>query len=153
MPDAKYLRAAQTICRRYGTLFVLDEVQTGMFRTGRFLAAHHFDVEPDMIALAKALSGGLIPSGALLMSDAVYDSVYNSLQRAIVHTSTYSENSLAMRAGLATLDVLEHERLGERALAAGDYLRAALTRGSFSLRDGEGSPGRRTSERDRVPGA
>jgi ornithine--oxo-acid transaminase len=79
-----------------------------------------------MVALAKALSGGLIPSGALLISDAVYDSVYNSLHRAIVHTSTYSENSLAMRAGLAVLDVLELERLGERALAAGDYLRRRL---------------------------
>ena len=70
MPQAEYLKAAQTLCRRYGTLFVLDEVQTGMYRTGRFLAAHHFDVEPDMVVLAKALSGGLIPSGALLMSDA-----------------------------------------------------------------------------------
>jgi len=126
VPQPEYLRSAQTLCRRFGTLFVLDEVQTGMYRTGRFLAAHHFDVEPDMVALAKALSGGLIPSGALLMSDAVYDSVYSSLDRAIVHTSTYSENSLAMRAGLAALDVLERERLGERALAAGEYLRQRL---------------------------
>ena len=60
-----------------------------------------------MVVLAKALSGGLVPVGAVLMSDAVYDSVYASFKRAIVHTSTYSENSLAMRAGLATLDVLE----------------------------------------------
>ena len=79
-----------------------------------------------MVVLAKALSGGLIPSGALLMSDAIYQSVYGSLKRAIIHTSTYSENSLAMRAGLATLEVLERERLGERATAAGDYLRARL---------------------------
>jgi ornithine--oxo-acid transaminase len=126
VPTPQYLKAAQTLCRRYGTLFVLDEVQTGMYRTGRFLAAHQFDVEPDMVALAKALSGGLIPSGALLMSDAVYESVYNSLHRAIVHTSTYSENSLAMRAGLAALDVLESERLGKGALAAGEYMRERL---------------------------
>lgn len=126
LPPPEYLRSAQTLCRRFGTLFVLDEVQTGMYRTGHFLAAHHFDVEPDMVALAKSLSGGLIPSGALLMSDAVYDSVYSSLDRAIVHTSTYSENSLAMRAGLAALDVLEGERLGEQALAAGEYLRQRL---------------------------
>jgi ornithine--oxo-acid transaminase len=126
VPSPEYLQTAQTLCRRYGTLFVLDEVQTGMCRTGRFLAAHHFDVEPDMVALAKALSGGLIPSGALLMSDAVYDSVYGSLQRAIVHTSTFSENALAMRAGLATLDVLEREHLGERARVAGEYLRSRL---------------------------
>jgi ornithine--oxo-acid transaminase len=79
-----------------------------------------------MVVLAKALSGGLIPIGALLMSDAVYRSVYGSLERAIIHTSTFSENGLAMRAGLATMEVLERERLGERAEAAGDYLRARL---------------------------
>jgi ornithine--oxo-acid transaminase len=117
-----YLRTAQTLCRRHGTLFVLDEVQTGMYRTGPFLAAQHFDLDPDMVVLAKALSGGLVPSGALLMSDAIYQSVFSSLKRAIIHTSTYSENSLSMRAGLATLDVLERERLGERAAAAGAYL-------------------------------
>ncbi len=109
-PTPDYLRAAQALCRRYGTLFVLDEVQTGMYRTGTFLAAHHYGVEPDMVVLAKALSGGLVPVGAVLSTDAVSDSVFSSLQRAIVHTSTFSENALAMRAGLATLDVLERER-------------------------------------------
>lgn len=126
IPQTSYLETAQKLCRHYGSLFVLDEVQTGMYRTGRFLAAQHFDLEPDMVVLAKALSGGLIPSGALLMSDEIYQSVYGSLKRAIIHTSTYSENSLAMRAGLATLEVLERERLGERASAAGDYLRRRL---------------------------
>src|SRR5882724_4202251 len=123
-PD--YLQQAQWLCRRYGTLLVLDEVQTGMYRTGPFLSGQHFGVEPDMVALAKALSGGLIPSGALLMSDAVYDAVYPSLKRALIHTSTFSENSLAMRAGLATLQVLDAGQLGERAEAAGEYLRARL---------------------------
>lgn len=125
-PNGNYLKRAQELCRRYGTLFVLDEVQTAFYRTGPFLAAHHFGVEPDMVVLAKALSGGLIPVGAVLMSDAVCNSVYSSFRRAIVHTSTYSENSLAMRAGLASLDVLEEERLGERATAMGDKLRALL---------------------------
>lgn len=104
----------------------MDEVQTGLYRTGRFLAAHNFSTEPDMVVLAKALSGGLIPSGALLMSEAVYEPVYGSLQRSIIHTSTFGENSLAMRAGLATIEVLERERLGERAAAAGEYLRERL---------------------------
>jgi ornithine--oxo-acid transaminase len=126
LPPAGYLETAQALCRRYGTLLVLDEVQTGMYRTGPFLASHHFPVEPDMVVLAKALSGGLIPSGAVLLSDAVYESVYGSLERAIVHTSTFSENGLAMRAGLATLDVLQREGLGERAMALGDYLRERL---------------------------
>jgi len=127
VPEAAYIRNAEALCRRYGTLFVLDEVQTGMYRTGTFLAAHQFGVEPDMVVLAKALSGGLVPVGAVLMSDEVCDSVYSSLPRAFVHTSTFSENSLAMRAGLATLEVLEREELGRRAIEAGKYLCVQLT--------------------------
>jgi ornithine--oxo-acid transaminase len=127
IPPPNYLEQAQSLCRRYGTLFVLDEVQTGMYRTGPFLAAHHFNVEPDMVILAKAISGGLVPSGAVLMSDAVYDSVYSSFKRSIIHTSTYSENSLSMRAGLATLDVLADGNLGDRGEQLGQYLREKLT--------------------------
>jgi ornithine--oxo-acid transaminase len=134
IPNPEYMLAAESLCRRYGTLFVLDEVQTGMYRTGPFLAAHHFGVEPDMVILAKAMSGGLVPCGAVLMSDAVCDSVYSSLPRAFVHTSTFSENSLAMRAALATLDVLENEELGQRSIVAGNYLQARLTE---ALRDFE----------------
>jgi ornithine--oxo-acid transaminase len=126
VPDTDYLRSAESLCRRYGTLFVLDEVQTGMYRTGPFLAAHHFRVEPDMVILAKAMSGGLVPCGAVLMSDAVCNSIYSSLPRAFVHTSTFSENSLAMRAALATLDVLEGEELGQRSIEASNYLQSRL---------------------------
>lgn len=127
VPAPEYLRAAQALCRRYGTLFVLDEVQTGMYRTGPFLAAHRFGLDPDMVVLAKALSGGLVPVGALLSTEAVSDAVYSSLKRAVVHASTFGENSLAMRAGLATLDVLERERLGERADALGECFRRRLS--------------------------
>ena len=134
VPDPDYLRIAESLCRRYGTLFVLDEVQTGMYRTGPFLAAHKFGVEPDMVVLAKAMSGGLVPCGAVLMSDAVCHSVYSSLPRAFVHTSTFSENSLAMRAALATLEVLENQNLGQRSIEAGKYLQARLTE---ALRDFE----------------
>ena len=127
IPSADYLREAQALCRRYGSLFVLDEVQTGMYRTGRFLAAQHYALDPDMVVLAKALSGGLVPSGAVLMSDEIYDSVYSSLGRAIIHTSTYSENGLAMRAGLAVLQVCEEEDLGGRATTMGAQLRQKLS--------------------------
>ena len=127
IPASHYLREAQMLCRRYGTLFVLDEVQTGMYRTGPFLAAHHYGVQPDMVVLAKALSGGLVPSGAVLMTDAIYESVYNSLGRAIIHTSTYSENGLAMRAGLTTLQVCEEDKIGERAEVLGPMLRQKLS--------------------------
>jgi ornithine--oxo-acid transaminase len=126
IPEAEYLRQASALCARYGTLLVLDEVQTAFHRTGPFLAAHGFGVEADMIVLAKALSGGLVPVGAVLMTDAVYGSTYTSFKRSIVHTSTYSENALAMRAGLATMEVLGEERLGERAAAMGERLRAML---------------------------
>jgi len=119
VPAPEYLQTAQALCRRYGTLFVLDEVQTGMCRTGTFLAAHAYGLDPDMVVLAKALSGGLVPVGAVLMSTAISDSVFSSLKRAMVHASTFGENALAMRAGLATLDVLEHESLGERATRLG----------------------------------
>jgi ornithine--oxo-acid transaminase len=127
LPDRDYLRAAESLCRRYGTLLVLDEVQTGMYRTGPFLAAHSFQVEPDMVILAKAMSGGLVPCGAVLMSKAVCDSVYSSLPKAFVHTSTFSENSLAMRAGLSTLEILEREDLGARSIEAGQYLHQQLS--------------------------
>lgn len=127
VPDRDYLRTAESLCRRHGTLLVLDEVQTGMYRTGPFLAAHSFAVEPDMVVLAKAMSGGLVPCGAVLMSESICDSVYSSLPKAFVHTSTFSENSLAMRAALATLEVLEREQLGSRAAEGGEYLRIQLS--------------------------
>src|ERR1700756_5653691 len=121
-PTSEYFRAVQALCRRYGTLLVLDEVQTGMYRTGPFLAAQHFGIDPDMVILAKALSGGLVPVSAVLMTEAIYDSVYGSLRRAIIHTSTFSENTLAMRAGLATLAVLESENLGKRGAGSGAWV-------------------------------
>ncbi|MGH9643113.1 MAG: aspartate aminotransferase family protein [Terriglobales bacterium] len=127
IPASDYWSRAQQLCKRYGTLLVLDEVQTGLHRTGPFLASHLYNVEPDMVVLAKALSGGLVPVSAVLMTDDIYASVYSSLKRAIIHTSTYSENSLAMQAGIATLNVLECEHLGRRATDAGELLRQTLT--------------------------
>jgi ornithine--oxo-acid transaminase len=127
VPKEKYLRGAQDLCRRHGSLLVADEVQTGMFRTGPFLASHHFGITPDIVVLAKALSGGLVPVSAVMMSDAVHNSVFSSFKRSIVHASTFSENSLSMRAGLATLDVLEGERLGESAMQRGIELQQQLT--------------------------
>jgi ornithine--oxo-acid transaminase len=120
------MQQAELLCRRNGTLFVLDEVQTGLHRTGPFLAAHHYGVEPDMVILAKALSGGLIPCAAVLMTDEICDAVYSSVKRAFIHTSTFSENGLAMRAALATLAVLEDEQLGLEAERKGKLLRELL---------------------------
>ena len=121
-----YWRKAQALCRRFGTLLVLDEVQTGMGRTGRFFCHQHWGLEPDMIALSKALSGGYVPVGALLTTSAVFDAVYSSMDRAVVHSSTFSRNQLAMVAGLATLQVMDDEDVVARAGARGDQLMAAL---------------------------
>jgi ornithine--oxo-acid transaminase len=135
-PDG-YLAAAERLCRKHGTLFVLDEVQTGIGRTGTFLAGQRDKVRPDMVVLAKALSGGLVPVAAVLMRDDIYHAVYGSLKKAILHTSTYSENGLAMRAGLATLDVLRDEELTARAERVGVELRAQLRErlGRFEMVD------------------
>ena len=122
-----YLAAVQTLCKKHGALFVLDEVQTGIGRTGTFIAGHRDKLQPDMVVLAKALSGGLVPVAAVLMRDDIYSSVYGSLKKSIIHTSTFSENALSMRAGLATLDVLESEDLSNRAEQLGAQLRAQLT--------------------------
>src|ERR1700739_2861001 len=100
VPQGEYFRAVQALCRRYGTLPVLDEVQTGLYRTGPFLAAEHFGVDPDMVVLAKALSGGLVPVSAVLMTESIYDSVYGSLRRGIIYNFPFSENSLVLAAGL-----------------------------------------------------
>jgi ornithine--oxo-acid transaminase len=126
LPPPGYLAEVQRLCQAHGALFVLDEVQTGMGRTGTFLAAERYRVTPDMIVLAKALSGGLVPCGAVLMTDAIYKSVFHSLRRAFIHTSTFSENSLAMRAGLATMQVLDREHLAGRADSLGVELRDQL---------------------------
>lgn len=128
VPPPGYLRDAAALCREHGALFVLDEVQTGMYRTGPFLAAHQYGVQPDMVVLAKAMSGGFVPVGAVLLTDAICDSVYSSVARSFVHASTFGENSMAMRACMATLDVLQEERLDLRAVALGERLRAGLNR-------------------------
>jgi ornithine--oxo-acid transaminase len=124
LPPAGYLEGAQALCRRYGTLFCVDEVQTGFGRTGALFAFEHWGLEPDLVPVAKSLSGGYVPVGALLMSRAVHDAVYDSMEHAVSHGSTFAPNELAMAAGLATLHELDGQglvahtaRLGERLLA------------------------------------
>jgi ornithine--oxo-acid transaminase len=111
LPPPGYLPAAQSLCRAAGTLFVCDEVQTGLGRTGRFLALEHWGVEPDLICLAKALSGGLVPIGAVLVSREAFDRVFDGMERAVRHGSTFGSNDLAAAAALATLRVLDRDGL------------------------------------------
>jgi ornithine--oxo-acid transaminase len=122
LPADDFLEGAQQLCRRYGTLFCVDEVQTGFGRTGRLFALEHWELEPDLITVAKSLSGGYVPVGALLMSAEVYDGVFDSLPNAVSHGSTFAPNDLAMVAGLATLRELDEQRLVERSARLGDLL-------------------------------
>src|SRR5579871_1178043 len=128
VPDDGYLRDAAALCRRHGTLFVADEIQTGLGRTGRFLAVEHWGVEPDMVLLAKALSGGHVPVSALLTRKRIYEKVFDRIDRAVVHGSTYAKNDLAMAAGITTLEVMKHERLIGRADRIGERLRLTFRR-------------------------
>ena len=122
LPAMGYLETAQELCRRYGTLFAVDEVQTGFGRTGKLFAFEHWGLEPDLVTVAKSLSGGYIPVGALLMSRAVYDGVFDSLEHSVSHGSTFAPNDLAMAAGLATLKELDDARLVARSAELGELL-------------------------------
>jgi acetylornithine/succinyldiaminopimelate/putrescine aminotransferase len=120
----EYLDGAARLCRQAGTLIISDEVQTGLGRTGRFLAGEHFGLQPDVIAVSKALSGGYVPAGAILASRQVFSATFDSMERSVVHGSTFGGGDLAAAAALATLDVIEREGLIERAAALGDLLLA-----------------------------
>src|SRR5947208_4073404 len=128
LPTDEYLPGAAALCKKYGTIFIADEIQTGIGRTGKFLAVEHWNVEPDMVLLAKALSGGHVPVGALLTRKHIFDKIFNQMDRAVVHGSTFAKNDLAMAAGIATLDVIKQEKLVEQAAKRGAELRLALTR-------------------------
>src|SRR6476659_652208 len=120
-PDG-YLAGAQELCRRYGTLFCIDEVMTGLGRTGRMFAFQHWGLEPDLVTLAKTLSGGYVPVGALLMARRVHEEVFDSMPHAMSHGSTFAPNELAMAAGLATLHELREQRLVEESARLGERL-------------------------------
>ncbi|WP_305907377.1 aspartate aminotransferase family protein [Methylomarinum sp. Ch1-1] len=120
VPDGNYLPEVERLCKKYGTLFVADEVQTGLGRTGKFWAIDHWGVQPDMICMAKALSGGFVPVGAVAMTSKIMDTVFNRMDRAVVHGSTFSKNNMAMAAGLATLQVMEDEKLVENSAKVGE---------------------------------
>jgi len=113
LPPAGYLQAAQALCRLYGTLFVVDEIQTGLGRTGRWFALEHWGLEPDFVLVGKALSGGYMPVAAMVTSRAIYQKAVGTLERSYVHQSTFGRNRLSMAAGLATLRIIERDRLVE----------------------------------------
>lgn len=126
LASEEYWRGAEELCRRYETLFVADEVQTGLGRTGRMWAYEHYGLRPDVVTVSKALSGGYVPVGATCCSPEVFDRVYSKMERAVVHSSTFGRNQLAMAAGLATLQVLEDEEIVDRARRTGEAFEKSL---------------------------
>jgi ornithine--oxo-acid transaminase len=121
-----YLQAAQELCHRYGTLFVADEIQTGLGRTGKWFALEHWGLEPDFVLVGKALSGGYMPVAAMVTRREVFQKAVGTLERSYVHQSTYGRNRLSMAAGLATMRVIERDRLVERSARIGALLRDGL---------------------------
>lgn len=126
LPPAGYLRAAQDLCRRYGTLLVVDEIQTGLGRTGRWFASEHWGLEPDIVTVGKALSGGYMPVAAMVTRREVFQRAVGTLERSYVHQSTYGRNRLAMAAGLASMRLIERDGLVERSAQLGARLMDGL---------------------------
>ncbi|WP_431948728.1 aspartate aminotransferase family protein [Actinacidiphila sp. bgisy167] len=123
-----YLRAARELLHRHKALLIADEVQTGLGRTGDFFAYQHEEgVEPDLVCVAKALSGGYVPVGATLGKEWIFKKVYSSMDRVLVHSASFGSNAQAMAAGLATLAVMEDEKVVDNARVTGELLRDRLT--------------------------
>jgi acetylornithine/succinyldiaminopimelate/putrescine aminotransferase len=122
----EYWNEVQELCRKYKTLLVLDEVQTGLGRTGKFFCFEHWDLKPDIITISKALSGGYVPVGAMLTTDRVFSSVFSSLEKAMKHSTTFGRNQLAMVAGLATLATFDDENIIDRARLMGVAFQTGL---------------------------
>ncbi|HFD13496.1 MAG TPA: aspartate aminotransferase family protein [Crenotrichaceae bacterium] len=110
-----YLTGAAELCQKYSALFILDEIQTSLGRTGKFFYLEHENVKPDILLVAKALSGGLVPVSAVLIGEDIYNKVYSNMERCYIHHSTYGYNTLSMAAGLATLEVIENQNLVDHA--------------------------------------
>src|SRR5215212_3093427 len=110
-PKTDFYQRAQEICRKHGTLFICDEIQTGLGRTGKMFGFEHWNLEPDIITLAKSLSGGYVPCGAIVARRDVYQKTFSRMDRCVVHSTTFGRNNLAMACGLASLEVLDNEKL------------------------------------------
>lgn len=117
-----FFNQAQALCRKHGALFICDEVQTGLGRTGKMFAFEHWNLEPDIITIAKSLSGGYVPVGAIVTRREIYQKTFSHMDRCVVHSSTFGRNNLAMACGLATLSVIDDEHLVENSAKMGALL-------------------------------
>lgn len=127
VPEPDYLKNALALCQKYGTLTVADEIQSGIGRTGKWLASEHFGIEADVVCLSKALSGGMVPVGAVVYKKEIYNKVFSRMDRCVVHSSTFGQNDMAMVCGLASLDIIEEEGLLGNAERMGELLMQRLS--------------------------
>jgi acetylornithine/succinyldiaminopimelate/putrescine aminotransferase len=125
-PPPGFLVAAREMLHRKGALLICDEVQAGFGRTGKFYSYEHDGVVPDIVTVAKALSGGYVPVGAMVTTDKIFSSVYSGMDKVMVHSATFKGGPLAMAAGLASLSVIESEGLVENAARVGGTLKVGL---------------------------
>lgn len=121
VPDEGYLKNASELCKKHNVLFIADEVQTGIARTGKLIACHHENVQPDILILGKALSGGMYPVSAVLANNEIMKVIHPGQ-----HGSTFGGNPLACAVAVAALDVVEEEKLSERAEELGKFFRAEI---------------------------
>lgn len=126
VPDDDYLPGVRRLCDEHDVLLIADEVQTGLGRTGRMFAVNHWDVVPDIMVISKALSGGVIPVGAVVTRRDIHSQIFDCMDRCFAHSNTFGQNDLAMAAGLTTLHVLLEEHLIENAARMGEYLMQGL---------------------------
>ncbi len=126
LPSDDYLPYAQDLCRKHQAILIFDEIHTGMGRTGTFLAAEHWGVEPDIVCLSKGLSASMVPVSAVVTRKEIMLGVFSRLDRSEVHATTFGGNNLAMVSGLAALAVLERENLLSRCREMGAYLLESL---------------------------
>lgn len=132
LPSQNYLKEVRALCDEYGALLILDEVQTGMGRTGKMFAAELYNVEPDILCLAKAFGGGIIPAGAIIANEKTFKSLFDN---PFMHTTTFGGNPLACAAALATIKVLIEEDLPTRAAEVGKYLLSGLRETTVGYED------------------
>ena len=121
-PRTDFFVRAQELCRRYGTLFISDEIQTGLGRTGKMFGFQHWNLEPDIITIAKTLSGGFVPCAAVITRRDIYQKTFSRMDRCVVHSTTFGRNNLAMACGLAALEVIDSEDLVTNAARMGALL-------------------------------
>jgi len=126
VPDPGYLKKAQELCHHYNALIIFDEIQSGMGRTGKLFACEYDNVSPDIMTLAKSLGGGIMPIGAFITTEEVWNRAFGGMEKALLHTSTFGGNTWACAAGIASINTIVEKNLPQNALEMGEHLLKGL---------------------------